>query len=45
MRLKEGDKVAAMDVIPAEMHKDLPGLFSKRRLLTVLSCSLAVYLN
>ncbi|XP_078149625.1 DNA GYRASE A [Carex rostrata] len=27
MRLKEGDKVAALDVIPADMHKDLPGLF------------------
>jgi hypothetical protein len=32
MRLKEGDKVAAMDVIPVEMHKDLLGVFSKKRL-------------
>lgn len=33
MRLKGGDKVAALDVIPADMHKDLPGLFLNKRLL------------
>ncbi|KAJ1686088.1 hypothetical protein LUZ63_017478 [Rhynchospora breviuscula] len=30
MKLRGGDKMAAMDVIPAEMHKDLPGMHPKK---------------